>query len=207
MKNRKFFSIIVILIILVAAFVFQGFAGNNSDIPEGFKKNAKNPLEGKNLTTENLSDREVRDDYKDPNHPMYLIYNGFINFEYKGEYYYIYSIRSVYKTDNGSIDVHNLKDDLLIGEFYQYDYQRLITGGIPYSIDNVNVSNNNRNIYLNENFLYYYLSKYISTMEGGGCFGADGRDVIYKKYQAYRFDLETGTKEEITDEEFFEAIK
>ena len=55
--------------------------------------------------------------------------------------------------------------------------------------------------------MYYYLCKYVIIYEVlPGCEGhVDG--VYYKKYQAVRFDLETGNKYEISDEEFFEAIK
>ena len=111
-KGNKIIA--AIALIMIATTVLIG-ASKNPNIPEGFTKDAVNPLDGKSLITENLSDREVRDDYKKPG-TSNPIYNGFINFDYKGEYYYIHCKSHVYKTDNGSLEIHNSDDDILIGK-------------------------------------------------------------------------------------------
>ena len=192
-KGNKIIAVIALIMVVTA--LLMG-AVDKSKIPEGFTKDAVNPLDGKSLITENLESRAVERHYEESG---YSFVETFINFDYEGEYYYVWNERNVYKTDNGSLEIHNLNDDIFIGKFSKFKFEE--------TDDIFGANSRNIGIYLNENYLYYYMYKYIEYKDyWGGC-SPDYGIVLYKNYQAVRFDLEKGENEEITDEEFFEAIK
>lgn len=169
--KKKIVSIIVILILITGALIFQSCSGSN---PKGFSKDAENPLTGKNLESEELE---------------------FVNISGIGDIaFFTYSLTNYYI--RGSL--YLAENDEHIVSFFRIPNK---SGSIDYSY---------MHFYLHENYLYYYAKISVAIYEScDACYQfCEGGPSYYSyKYQAVRLNLNNYTNEEITDEDFFQAIK